>query len=151
MEAHEVKGVNSRLDPIQAAVLRVKLRHLDNWNQRRQAVAALYLASLRPNQRLTLPHVPVWAQSSWHLFVVQSPERDALQSQLEAAGIHTLIHYPAPPHRQQAYASPGQASDDPFPIATKMGQRVLSLPIGPHLSIEWAREIVDTVNRLTST
>jgi dTDP-4-amino-4,6-dideoxygalactose transaminase len=82
---------------------------------------------------LTLPHVPDWAEPVWHLYVVQHPLRDALQQALTEAGVGTLIHYPIPPHRQQAYAQAGWAAGT-FPLAERMAEQVLSLPIGPHLA-----------------
>lgn len=128
---NEEMGYNSRLDPIQAAVLSVKLRYLDEWNGRRKAIAAQYLERLQATG-LILPQVPDWADPVWHLFVIRHPQRDALAKHLNQAGVGTLIHYPIPPHKQQAYASAGF---DPhaFPLATRMADEVLSLPIGPHL------------------
>lgn len=151
--AHEVQGVNSRLDPIQAAVLRVKLKHLDAWNARRQGIASLYLSSLHEGSVLKLPTVPEWATPSWHLFVVRSPVRERLQQGLEVAGVHTLIHYPAPPHKQPAYGatfSEQNRSSDPFPLASSMGHTVLSLPIGPHMDAESVDTVIRAVNQLTS-
>ena len=128
---NEVQGYNSRLDPIQAAVLRVKLAHLDEWNARRAGVARTYLEGLS-DSGLTLPHVPDWAEPAWHLFVVRHPQRDALQQRLSKAGVGSLIHYPIPPHRQAAYAEAAFATKA-FPIASRMADEVLSLPMGPHL------------------
>ena len=128
---NEVQGYNSRLDPLHAAVLRVKLAHLDAWNARRTVVANRYLEGLAETG-LVLPQVPEWAMPAWHLFVVRSGRRDALQQRLTDAGIGSLIHYPIPPHRQHAYASAGFAWDA-FPIAARMADEVLSLPMGPHL------------------
>lgn len=151
--AHEIQGVNSRLDPIQAAILRVKLKHLDRWNARRQGIASMYLSGLHENPELTLPTVPQWATPSWHLFVVRSTMRDRLQQDLEAAGVHTLIHYPAPPHQQQAYRAsfPDLDAFDPYPAATVLGQRVLSLPIGPHMTEESVAAVIRAVNQLMSS
>ena len=114
---HEEVGTNSRLDPIQAAILRVKLAHLDAWNDRRRAIAALYLDRLR-DSGLALPEVPNWAEPVWHLFVVRHPDRDALRQSLHEAGIGTLIHYPIAPHMQRAYAGLG-ISPDALPIARR--------------------------------
>jgi len=125
------RGVNSRLDPVQAAVLRVKLGVLDEWTARRRAVAAAYDAGLA-GSGLTLPHVPNWAEPVWHLYVVRSPDRDALQARLTAAGIGTLIHYPIPPHMQAAHADLGLAPET-LPLARDLANEVLSLPMGPHL------------------
>ena len=142
-------GVNSRLDPIHAAVLRVKLARLDEWNDRRRAIAAYYSAALTDCDGLTLPHVPDWADTAWHLFVVQSERRDRLAARLEEAGVQTLIHYPIPPHRQQAYAAMGMA-DGSLPIAERLAKRVLSLPIGPHLAMADAERVADAVGRATA-
>jgi dTDP-4-amino-4,6-dideoxygalactose transaminase len=131
---NEVKGVNSRLDPIQAAVLRVKLAHLDAWNDRRKVLAAQYLDGLK-GAGLKLPHVPNWADPAWHLFVVETPRREAVQAALTKAGVGTLIHYPIPPHRQAAYAEMNVGAGA-FPHAERMAAQVLSLPIGPHMSAD---------------
>lgn len=140
---NEVRGYNSRLDPLHAAALRVKLKHLDAWNARRSAVAAAYLRGLS-DVGLTLPHVPAWADPAWHLFVVRHPRRDALQRALAAAGVGTLIHYPIPPHRQEAYRSAGWAPDA-FPLASALAREVLSLPMGPHLSAEQVAQVIAQV------
>ena len=112
---NEVKGYNSRLDELQAAFLRAKLPVLDEWNKRRQAIAIMYLSQM-DIEGLTLPYVPDWAKPAWHLFVVRSHQRDALQKQLNNAGIGTMIHYPIPPHLQPAYSELGYAPGA-FPIS----------------------------------
>jgi dTDP-4-amino-4,6-dideoxygalactose transaminase len=129
---NEVQGVNSRLDPVQAAVMRVKLRHLDDWTERRRRIAEAYAKGLA-NSGLILPHVPDWADPVWHLFVVRTADRAGLQQHLAEAKIGTLIHYPIPPHMQEAYAGLGLAADA-FPIARRLSDEVISLPIGPQLS-----------------
>ena len=129
---NEIRGYNSRLDPLQAAILRVKLEHLEDWNARRSATAALYQQGL-VDCGLALPHVPDWAVPAWHLYVVRHPQRTILQKQLSEAGIGTMIHYPISPHKQQAYSN----ADCPaglFPIAEKMADEVLSLPMDPMMS-----------------
>lgn len=128
---NEVQGYNSRLDPVQAAALRVKLKVLDAWNARRARIAARYTAALT-GTGLVLPSVPAWAEPVWHLYVVQSSRRDALQKTLGEAGIGTLIHYPIPPHLQQAYAGSGYVKGR-FPIAERLAGQLLSLPVGPQL------------------
>lgn len=128
---NEVQGVNSRLDPIQAAVLRVKLAVLDAWTDRRRRIAAAYLKSLA-DTGLTLPDVSGPSDPVWHLFVVRSPNRDQLQARLAEAGVGTLIHYPIPPHRQQAFAALA-LGEGSLPVAERLAAEVLSLPIGPHL------------------
>ncbi len=129
---NDVRGFNSRLDPIHAAALRVKLKVLDTWNARRAAIASRYQTELK-NTGLTLPFVPDWAEPAWHLYVVQHPQRDTLQKKLGEAGIGTLIHYPIPPHLQQAYASASFVKGQ-LPIAEKIANQCLSMPIGPHLN-----------------
>ena len=145
---NEVKGFNSRLDPIQAAVLRVKLAHLDGWNARRGSIAALYLSGLG-ECGLMLPQVPAFADPAWHLFVVRHPRRDALQKRLAELGVGTLIHYPIPPHRQEAYAGAGFRAED-FALANAQAEEVLSLPIGPHLGLTDASEVVRCVREAVS-
>lgn len=126
-------GWNSRLDPLQAAALRVKLRHLDTWNARRCSLAVAYQAALA-GLPLTLPTVPDWAEPVWHLYVIQLDQRDRVQQEFAAHGIGSLIHYPIPPHRQQAYAAAGFAAGS-LPLAERLAERVLSLPMGPHLPV----------------
>jgi dTDP-4-amino-4,6-dideoxygalactose transaminase len=138
---NEEKGFNSRLDELQAALLRVKLRRLAGWNARRREIAALYLAALEGVPRLALPRVPPYADPVWHLFVVRHPERDRLQQSLAAAGVGTLIHYPVPPHLQRAYAELGYPAGS-FPVAEGMAKEVLSLPMGPHASDAQAEYVV---------
>lgn len=140
---NEAQGWNSRLDPLQAAVLRVKLAHLDDCNTRRSGIARQYLHGLA-DSGLRLPQVPDWAEPAWHLFVVRTPQRDDLQRHLAEAGIGTLIHYPIPPHRQQAYAGLGFAQDA-FPIANRLADEVLSLPMGPHQSTSATSGVIAAV------
>jgi dTDP-4-amino-4,6-dideoxygalactose transaminase len=141
---NEVKGFNSRLDPLQAAFLRVKLNHLTEWNSRRKTLAGRYMEALADVPDLTLPHVPEWADPSWHLFVVRHPQRDALQKHLSAQGIGTLIHYPIPPHLSEAYRELGYKQGD-FPITESIHRTVLSLPMGPHLSAEQLERVVEGI------
>lgn len=140
---NEVKGFNSRLDELQAAFLREKLKKLDAWNDRRKAIAEEYLNTLN-GSNVVLPHVPDWADPIWHLFVVRNTQRDQLQQKLSEAGIGTMIHYPIPPHLQQAYASLGYKPDD-FPIAEAMANEVLSLPMGPHLTTEQQDKVISSL------
>jgi dTDP-4-amino-4,6-dideoxygalactose transaminase len=128
---NEVQGYNSRLDPLQAAILRVKLNYLDEWNARRSVIAMQYQIGLA-DCSLALPFVPNWAEPAWHLYAVLSPRRDALQKALADQGVGTLIHYPIPPHLQGAYANLGLKKGS-FPIAERIHDQVLSLPMGPHL------------------
>ncbi len=146
---NEVQGVNSRLDPMQAAVLRAKLPHLEAWTERRRAIAAAYTEGLK-HSGLILPQVPAWSDPVWHLFVVRSAARDALQEALTAAGIGTMIHYPIPPHMQAAYVNLG-ATADAWPVARQLAGEVLSLPIGPHLSMADADRVIAAVLAATNS
>ena len=124
---HEIAGMNSRLDELQAAFLRVKLRHLDDWNLRRSAFAERYQAALSAaSPGLCLPHVPGWASPAWHLFVIRHRLRDELQKHLANDGIQTTIHYPIPPFSSKAYQ--GYRSED-FPVTEELCETILSLPV----------------------
>jgi dTDP-4-amino-4,6-dideoxygalactose transaminase len=116
---------------------------LDAWTERRVAIADQYLKELA-GTNLILPHVPDWANPAWHLFVVRTTEREALQVRLTAAGIGTLIHYPIPPHMQAAYADMG-IEPGALPLAWQLAVEVISLPIGPHLSPDDVQAISDHV------
>ena len=131
---YEAQGMNSRLDELQASFLRVKLRHLDEWNSRRSKLAKEYLSQLSCfSPQLSLPHVPSWATPVWHLFVIRHPKRDDLQKHLASAGIGTQIHYPVPPHISGAYASGFKNRNAKFQITEALASEVMSLPIGPHV------------------
>ena len=142
---NEMQGVNSRLDPLQAAVLRIKLQMLDDWTERRRAIAALYSEQLA-HSKLVLPYVPEWADPAWHLYVVRSPQRDELQARLKDEGIDTLIHYPIPPHRQRVYVDQ-EITQPPLPVAEQLASEVLSLPMGPQLTIDQVQSVIDVCNR----
>jgi dTDP-4-amino-4,6-dideoxygalactose transaminase len=130
---HELPGFNSRLDTIQAAVLRVKLAHLEAWNAARRNVAGWYLERLAGTPGLQLPHVPTGVEPVWHLFVVNHARRDKLHDKLSAAGIGAGIHYPVPLHLQPAYQHLGYTTGR-FPIAERLSATCLSLPIYPELT-----------------
>lgn len=142
---HELQGTNSRLDPIQAAVLRTKLPYLDEWNKRRSELASFYQTNLA-DLNLKLPEVPDWAQPSWHLYVVRSKQRNLLQARLKKQNIDTLIHYPTPPHMQAAYGNLGLAPER-LPIARNIADEVLSLPIGPHLTQQKASIVAEKIRQ----
>ncbi|MDR7376291.1 dTDP-4-amino-4,6-dideoxygalactose transaminase [Rhodoferax ferrireducens] len=129
---NSVKGFNSRLDELHAAFLREKLKVVEAWNTRRLLAAERYIHALQKTA-LKLPYVPETCKPVWHQFVIEAPQRDALQKYLTDAQIGTLIHYPIPPHLQEAYASSGWRRGD-FPLAERMAKHVLSLPMGPHLA-----------------
>jgi dTDP-4-amino-4,6-dideoxygalactose transaminase len=140
---NDVRGVNSRLDPLQAATLRERLKVLDEWNARRTAIASFYSDRLR-EIGIDLPFVPDWAKPVWHLYVIRSQRRDELAAHLAERGIGTLVHYPIPPHLQGAYRDLGCPKGS-FPIAERLADEVLSLPIGPHLAMADAERVVEAV------
>ncbi len=137
---HSEIGVNSRLDELHAAQLRVKLKVLDCWNQRRSEMAAMYSQFIE-NRGLIVPYVPDWADSAWHLYVVRTKQRAELTVQLDNAGIGWQIHYPIPVHLQGAYRDlKGKKGD--FPLTEQLSSEILSLPIGPHLLSEEKTHLV---------
>lgn len=136
------KGRNSRLDEIQAAFLSAKLADLENDTNTRRSIANYYLSSMR-NLEIILPFVPGWAKPAWHLFVVRTPKRNELKAYLEGKGIRTLVHYPIPPHKQQAYSEWNHLS---YPVTEKIHVEVLSLPLHPNLSRHNQEYIVETIN-----
>jgi dTDP-4-amino-4,6-dideoxygalactose transaminase len=138
---HEERGCNTRLDEMQAAFLRVKLRHLDDWNARRRQVANGYFARLQSSM-LTLPSCPEWAEPIWHLYVVRSAARDELRAHLDLHGISTVIHYPKPPHKQRCYA---QLAGQSLPVSEMLAKEVLSLPMSPLLTEEEIQCVVNTI------
>ncbi|MBS4059830.1 MAG: DegT/DnrJ/EryC1/StrS family aminotransferase [Bacteroidetes bacterium] len=138
---NELKGYNSRLDVLQAAFLRIKLRYLDEWNARRAKIAARYLAGLKNIRGLVLPYTPPLVDNAWHIFHVRCEQRNELQQFLHDRRIGTLIHYPIPPHLSQAYREMNFVEGD-FPITEKISQTTLSIPIGPHLQQDQANYII---------
>ena len=140
------RGYNSRLDELQAAFLRVKLEKLDEWNERRRVLAARYDDRLAGIAGLGLPRTPQWAEPVWHLYVVRTQRRAELIEALDAAGIGSLVHYPIPPHLQQAYADLGLPRGT-FPLAETLADSVLSLPIGPHMSADSVDAVAAAVRR----
>ena len=140
---HKMEGVNSRLDGLQAAILRVKLRHLDDWNRKRRAHANFYLESLSQSEARP-PAVNPNAEPVWHLFVVRVQDREALQQRLKAAGIATGVHYPVPLHVQPAYES-RQIPLGSLPVTETAAREVVSLPMYPELSQEQLESIVNAM------
>lgn len=138
---HELAGSNSRLDEMQAAFLRVKLRALDEWNGRRRAVARRYLDGL-DGTGLGLPVVPEGTEPVWHLFVIRCAERARLQALLNERQIGTVIHYPIPPHRQACYSGYAQCH---LPVADQLASEVLSLPMAPDLRDDEVDAVIHAV------
>lgn len=144
---HDIEGYNGRLDALQAALLRVKLRYLGRWNEQRREGAALYrqmLASL--SDSISIPTEPSWSQSVYHLYVVQTSDRDGLQAHLSAKGIGTGIHYPIPLHLQKAYRNLGYRVGD-FPAAESAAQQILSLPMYAQLRPEQQERVAEEIGK----
>jgi dTDP-4-amino-4,6-dideoxygalactose transaminase len=137
---NEELGYNSRLDPIQAAILSVKLKYLDKWNALRSVVASHYQASLAKSE-LTLPEEPAWCNSAWHLYVVRHKNRNDFQGHLEGLGVNTLIHYPIPPHLQKAFKSMEFKKND-FPVAERIHDEIISLPLFPSLTETQVNQVI---------
>lgn len=144
---HLHKGINSRLDELQAGILSIKLKHLDADNVCRQQIAKRYLSEIK-NDKITLPVYDGSNNHVFHLFVIQCKEREQLQAFLKENGIQTLIHYPLAPHQQEAYKEWNEQS---FPITEKIHQQVLSLPISPVLTDNEVSTIIKTINLWTSS
>ncbi len=142
---HELIGVNSRLDEVQAAMLRVKLRHLDDWNDQRRRIADLYATALEWTS-VDYAELPAHAASHvWHLYVVRTGDRVALQEHLARAGVETLVHYPTPPHLQEAYDGLLAVEPD-LPVSEQLAEEVLSLPMGPHLRAHHVERVADAIS-----
>jgi len=137
------EGVNSRLDEIQAAMLRVKLQYLETDTTRRQQIAARYLSEIN-NEAIYLPRLTETKAHVWHLFVIRSENRTTLQSYLTEQGIQTLIHYPIPPHKQQAYSEWSELS---LPLTEEIHEQVLSLPLDPTMSEEAISKVISVINK----
>jgi len=141
---NEIIGFNSRLDELQAALLRVKLGKLDEWNERRRQIATVYLEQLSSNKDFVLPSVPEWAEAVWHLFVVRTRDREGFQRFLKDKGVGTMIHYPIPPHLQDAYTGLGLLKGS-LPISETIHNEVLSLPIGPSITIDQVKYVASEI------
>lgn len=139
----EVEGVNSRLSEVQAAVLRLALPHLDDWNQTRASLAQIYLDAFRGHDLISLPQTPDWADPVWHLFVIGHPDREACASALAERGIGTLVHYPLLPHRAPPYRNHWPAGS--FPVAERLSAAALSLPLYPQLDPAACERVAEAV------
>lgn len=137
------QGVNSRLDEIQAAMLQVKLKYLENEIEARRRIAKYYLDKIN-NPKVILPEVLDMEYHVWHLFVVCTANRDEFENYLQENGVQTLIHYPTPPHKQPAYP---ELENLILPITERIHREVISLPMGPTLSLEDVQKVVDIINR----
>ncbi|PKM77570.1 MAG: erythromycin biosynthesis sensory transduction protein eryC1 [Firmicutes bacterium HGW-Firmicutes-15] len=144
---NEVKGYNSRLDELQAAFLRVKLRKLDAWNQQRGRLAQRYLKYLNPDYYV-LPFVPEWAEPVWHIFIVRSPQRDVVIKHLQDNGVGCMIHYPVPPHLQPAYAELEKGMRT-YPISEIIHREVFSLPMWPQMTLQEQDRAIEVMNAMS--
>jgi dTDP-4-amino-4,6-dideoxygalactose transaminase/dTDP-4-dehydrorhamnose 3,5-epimerase-like enzyme len=143
---HDALGTNSRLDELQAAFLRVRLRYLDQWNYRRASCAGYYNSHLKLlTDSLILPKVPSWADPVWHIYAIRTELREQLRKTLGESNIETLIHYPLPPHKQKAYLSE-KSNQRAFPYTERLSDELLSLPIGPHLLEEDLERVIDSLS-----
>jgi dTDP-4-amino-4,6-dideoxygalactose transaminase len=140
-----VQGTNSRLDELQAAFLNVKLPHLDEDNRRRRAIAKNYIENIK-NPAVVLPSVENWESHSWHLFVVRTKNRQQLMDYLLSKGVGTNVHYPLPPHKQQAYIELNKLN---LPITEQIHREVLSLPMGTHLSDNDVNNVISAIESYT--
>lgn len=138
-----IEGFNSRLDEIQAAILRVKLRYLDEWNSKRREIAGLYQQLLN-GTKMQIPCEKEWAKHNYHLFVIKVNDRNNLRDYLEKNGIGTQIHYPIPVHLQEAYMKLGHKAGD-FPVSEKHAGEIISLPIYPELTTEEIESVADHI------
>lgn len=148
---NEVIGYNSRLDEMQAAFLREKLKVLDDWNGRRKQLARIYYEELEGLAGIILPEVPLLVEPVWHLFVVRFKHRDKIKDFLEANGVQTIIHYPIPPHLSQAYSNNSSWFKCDLPLAEQLAQEVLSLPIGPQMKSDDVRMVCKIVKEAVAT
>jgi len=139
-----VLGTNSRLDTLQAAVLRVKLRHLDAWNRERRERAEAYAKALAGAPSVVLPRERAGARSAWHLYTIRTPDRDGLQAHLKAQGIATAVHYPRPIHLQPAMAAAGGKPGD-LPVSESLCREVLCLPLYPELPFDAVQRVAAEV------
>jgi dTDP-4-amino-4,6-dideoxygalactose transaminase len=133
---HEIEGYNGRLDAMQAAFLRIKLRYLDTWTAQRRSAAKKYEELLGPIAKetgLVVPFEPSWSRAVYHLYVIRTKERDALAAHLKTKGIQTGLHYPVPLHRQKCYLSWGYLEAS-FPVAERIAGEILSLPMFPGIT-----------------
>ena len=145
---HSLYGLNARLDELQAAVLNVKLRHLDKWTENRRSIAQAFNAGLPAS--ITKPQEIPWAKHVYHLYVVRTPYRDDLQAWLETKGISAGMHYPIPIHLQEAWHGDG-GEDYSLPITEKTTKEILSLPMYPELTSEEVQYICDCVQEFTES
>ena len=143
---HSMPGVNSRLDPLQASILNVKLKYLKTWNDRRVRIASIYNDELK-DLSINLPVIQSHNESVWHLYCIRTSRRDLLRANLASMGVDTLIHYPVPPHMQDAYKGSGY-HENAFPLAKIIASELVSLPIGPSMNPNQVSYVIDCVKKI---
>lgn len=142
---HDIEGYNGRLDAMQAAFLRIKLRHLDAWTSGRRAAAQRYEQGLGPvAEKVVIPFEPEWSRAVYHLYVIRTKDRDALAERLKAEGIHTGLHYPLPVHLQKCYAG-WEYSEGDFPVTEQAAAEILSLPMFPSLTPQQQQRVTTAI------
>jgi len=146
-DQHDVVGYSGRLDAVQAAILRVKLRALDGANAQRRKLALRYEEALGDIPGLVLPRHPAHVLPVWHLYVIQVPQRDRVREELAAAGVETGVHYPTPVHLQRAYRFLGYQAGD-FPVSEQLAENILSLPFHPELGETQMAYVADCLRRV---
>jgi len=146
---HKIKGYNSRLDELQAAILMIKMKYLDKWNNRRREIANIYSQGII-NPRVTKPSEMPYEKHVYHLYVIRHPDRDGLKNYLEKEGVKTMIHYPIPIHLQEAYKDLNY-KESSFPVAEKFAKEIISLPVFPQLKDEEVKRIVEVINNYEET
>jgi dTDP-4-amino-4,6-dideoxygalactose transaminase len=145
-----VEGYNGRLDAIQAAILGIKLRHLPDWNERRQQNAHQYNDLFGQLDGVVIPYEPSWTRAVYHLYVIRTHKRDELQTFLSENGIATALHYPIPLHLQKAYSNSHYTAGD-FPVSEKYASEILSLPMYSGLTYEQQKEVVANIKQFLSS
>jgi dTDP-4-amino-4,6-dideoxygalactose transaminase len=147
---HDIEGYNGRLDAIQAAVLRIKLKRLTAWNDERRRIARRYNELLASVYNVVLPYEPEWSRAVYHLYVIRAQKRDALQSFLSKRNISTGLHYPIPLHQQKAYAT-AKINNGSLPVAEQTAQEILSLPIFPGLTDDQQEQVVERIREFVNS
>jgi dTDP-4-amino-4,6-dideoxygalactose transaminase len=147
---HDIEGYNGRLDAIQAAILRIKLKRLAAWNEERRKIARRYNELLGSVKGVVIPHEPEWSRAVYHLYVIRVQQRDALQAILSQRGITTGLHYPVPLHQQKAYAS-SNVSNGSFPVAERAAREILSLPMFPGMTDGQLQRVAEGISEFMKT
>jgi dTDP-4-amino-4,6-dideoxygalactose transaminase len=147
---HDIEGYNGRLDAIRAAVLRIKLKRLAAWNDERRQIIAAIQRTLASVDNVVVPYEPDWSRAVYHLYVIRTQNRDALQSFLSQRNISTGLHYPIPLHQQKAYAA-AKIRNGSLPVSERTAQEILSLPIFPGLADDQQKQVVERIREFVNS